>query len=316
MAGFPFRTRLPVVAAPMFLVTGPDLVIEACKAGIVGAFPTLNARPVAELERWMIRITEALAAARAADPSAIIGPWCANLITHSSNSRLPEDLALVARFKPPLIVTALGSPKPAIEVARSYGGLVVADVIDLKLARKAVAAGADGLACVAAGAGGHTGHLSPFAFVSAVREFFDGPIIIGGGVADGAGVAGAIAAGADLVYMGTRFIPTVESLAPEGYKRMVVDCTVEDLVLSAGITGTMASWLGPSLTAHGYDLSALPAKVDRNHDSAGAVEGRWKTLWAAGQGLGAAKAIEPVSVIVDRLEAEYRAAAARFRALT
>ncbi|WP_291913792.1 nitronate monooxygenase, partial [Limnohabitans sp.] len=200
-ARLPFPLRLPVVAAPMFLVSGPDLVLAACRAGIVGAFPTPNARPIEVLEDWMQQITQGLARARNEQPPETIGPWCANLITHSSNTRLPEDLALIAKYKPPVVVTALGSPKPAIEVVHGYGGMVLADVINLTLARKAVAAGADGLACITAGAGGHTGFLSPFAFVSAVREFFDGVVVVGGGISDGWGVAGALAAGADLVYM-------------------------------------------------------------------------------------------------------------------
>ncbi|MBL8337906.1 MAG: nitronate monooxygenase, partial [Rhodoferax sp.] len=254
----PFSLRLPVFAAPMFLISGPALVLAACKAGIIGAFPTPNARPIEQLDRWMHEITEGLARARDEQPAATIGPWCANLVTHSSNTRLAEDLALVARYKPPIVVTALGSPKPAIEVVHSYGGLVFADVIGIALARKAVAAGADGLACVSAGAGGHTGFLSPFAFVSAVREFFDGQVIVGGGISDGWGIAGALAAGADFVYMGTRFIPTVESMAPEAYKQMVVDSSVDDLIVSSGITGTPASWLKPSLVANGLDPANMP----------------------------------------------------------
>ena len=170
------QLRLPIIAAPMFLISGPDLVLAACRAGIVGAFPTPNARPIEVLDQWMATITEGLASAQAERPQAYIGPWAANLVTHSSNARLPDDLVLIARYQPPIVITALGSPKPAIEVVHAYGGIVIADVVNLTLARKAVAAGADGLACVCAGAGGHTGHLSPFAFVSAVREFFAGSV--------------------------------------------------------------------------------------------------------------------------------------------
>ena len=234
----PFQLRLPVVAAPMFLISGPELVLQACKAGIIGAFPTPNARPISELAQWMKQITEGLAQARDAQPTATLGPWCANLVTHSSNTRLAEDLELVAKFKPPIVVTALGSPKPAIDVVHAYGGLVIADVITLGLAKKAIAAGADGLACVCAGAGGHTGFLSPFAFVSAVRDFYDGYVIVGGGICDGWGVAGAVASGADLVYMGTRFIATTESMAPDDYKQMLVEATIDDLVISAGVTAS------------------------------------------------------------------------------
>ena len=308
--------RVPVVAAPMFLISGPDLVLAACKAGIAGAFPTPNARPIEVLEQWMKRITEGLAEARELQGPSTVGPWVANLVTHSSNSRLPQDLELVARYQPPVVVTALGSPKPAIEVVHRYGGKVIADVTTIALARKAVAAGADGLACVSAGAGGHTGSLSPFAFVSAVREFFDGLVVVGGGISDGWGVAGAIASGADLVYMGTRFIPTLESQAPEEYKQMLVDSTAEDLVVSSSITGTPASWLKPSLRKAGLDPDQLPDTPGRNYDSNQSFAGkRWLDVWAAGQGLGAIKQVEPVAQVVDRLESEYRQAARRFGAL-
>ena len=312
----PFPLRLPVFAAPMFLISGPELVLEACKAGIIGAFPTPNARPIEMLETWMRQITEGLAQARDAQGASTVGPWCANLVTHSSNTRLAEDLALVAKYRPPVVVTALGSPKPAIEVVHGYGGLVFADVIGIALARKAVAAGADGLACVSAGAGGHTGFLSPFAFVSAVREFFDGYVIVGGGISDGWGVAGAVASGADFVYMGTRFIPTVESLAPQAYKQMLVDCNVDDLIISAGISGTPASWLKPSLRANGLDPDNMPDAPGRQYDSNQSFAGKkWTEVWAAGQGLGTIKAVEPVSAVVDRLAKEYAQALARLRGL-
>lgn len=309
--------RVPVVAAPMFLVSGPDLVLAACRAGIVGAFPTPNARPIALLDDWMKHITEGLARARDEQPAHTIGPWCANLVTHSSNTRLADDLALIARYQPPVVVTALGSPRPVMEVVHGYGGTVVADVTNLALARKAVAAGADGLACISAGAGGHTGHLSPFAFVSAVREFFDGTVIVGGGISDGWGVAGAIASGADLVYMGTRFIPTVESMADPAYKQMLVESNADDLIVSAGLTGTPASWLRPSLQANGLDPENLPAVPTRSYDSNQSVASkRWRDVWAAGQGVGAVKAVERVADVVDRLADEYTAARKRFTALT
>lgn len=307
--------RLPVVAAPMFLISGPELVVAACKAGIVGAFPTPNARPIDVLDEWMRQITEGLALAREAQGADSVAPWCANLVTHSSNTRLSEDLALIARYQPPLVVTALGSPKPAIEVVHSYGGQVIADVTNLTLARKAVAAGADGLACICAGAGGHTGSLSPFAFVSAVREFFDGTVIVGGGISDGWGVAGAIACGADLVYMGTRFIPTFESRANTDYKQMLVDCTADDLIVSAALTGTPASWLKPSLKAAGLDPEHLPATPQRSYDSNTALSAkRWLDVWAAGQGLGAIKQVEPVADVVERLTQEYTHACQRLSA--
>lgn len=308
-----FSLRLPVVAAPMFLVSGPELVLAACRAGIVGAFPTPNARPIEVLDDWMRQITEGHAKARDELGAQRVGPWCANLVTHSSNARLPEDLALIAKYQPPVVVTALGSPRPAIEVVHSYGGIVLADVINLGLARKAVAAGADGLACISAGAGGHTGFLSPFAFVSALREFFDGVIVVGGGISDGWGVAGAIACGADLVYMGTRFIPTSESMAAPEYKQMLVDSTVDDLIVSAGVTGTPASWLKPSLVANGLDPANLPAAPARSYDSSQSIASKkWRDVWAAGQGVGAIKSVEPLGQVVDRLANEYAAARRRF----
>jgi nitronate monooxygenase len=294
----------------------PDLVVAACTAGIVGSFPTSNARPIDVLDAWMKEITERLAAHREQYPDAIIGPWCANCISHSTNTRLPEDLALIAKYKPPIVVTALGSPKPVIDVVHSYGGKVVADVVNLTLAKKAAAAGADGLACVSAGAGGHTGFISPFAFVSAVREFFDGLLIVGGGISDGWGVAGAIAAGADLVYMGTRFIATPESQAAPEYKQMLVDSTVDDLIVSAGITGTSAIWLKPSIRANGLDPDNLPPVPARSYDSNSTIASkRWKDVWAAGQGVGGIKAVESVADIVERLEQEYRAATTRLNNL-
>lgn len=293
--------RLPVVVAPMFLVSGPEMVVAACRAGVIGAFPTPNCRTVADVDDWMTRIT----AQRGPDDA----PWAVNLVTHSTNARLADDLAMVAKHRPPVVITALGSPRPAVETVHAYGGIVLADVVTVALGRKAAAAGADGLVCVSAGAGGHTGILSPFAFVAALRGFFDGPICVGGGIADGSGVAGAVAAGADLVYMGTRFLAAAESMAVPAYKAMVVASGLDDLVVSSAITGTAASWLRPSLAAAGYDPDALggPAKRDYGGDPAK----QWRDLWAAGQGIGAVGGVEPVAAIVDRLETEFNAAAAR-----
>lgn len=307
-------TRIPIVAAPMFLVSGPDLVVAACKAGVIGAFPTPNCRTTAALDQWMHEITERLAAAKAADPGARIAPWAVNLITHSTNTRLADDLKLIATYKPPMVITALGSPKPAIDVVQGYGGVVIADVINLNLARKAVAAGADGIACIAAGAGGHTGALSPFAFLSAVREFFDGLVILGGGIGDGAGIAGAIAAGADLVYMGTSFIVTEESIANPRHKDLVVQSAIEDIIVSAAVTGTPASWIKRSLHDAGYTIDELSQKPVRLYDSNQAKPARWSETFAAGQGVGASKAIESTATVVERLAEQYLAAATRLSA--
>ena len=302
------RARLPVFAAPMFLVSGVDLVIAACRAGVIGAFPTHNARTAPELERWMQQIVAALEQAHRERPEAIIAPWCANVVTHSTNTRLAEDLALVAKYQPPIVVTALGGPKPVMAVVRSYGGIVIADVVNMALARKAIAAGVDGLACISAGAGGHTGFLSPFAFIAAVRAIFSGLIVVGGAIGDGHAIAGAIAAGADFVYMGTRFIPTVESIAVPAFKQMIVDSTIDDLVVSAAITGAPVSWLKPSLRAFGLDPDQLQPQTGRSYDASDDGPRRWKDLWPAGQGLDTSKAILPVASIVAQLEREYQAA--------
>lgn len=306
----PFLTqlRLPVVAAPMFLVSGPELVIEASRAGVLGSFPAPNCRTPEELERWLGTISDALAG------PAAPRPWAINLVTHSSNTNLAWQLALVEQFKPPVVITALGSPRPVIEAVKGYGGVVIADVVNIKLAQKAVAAGADGLACVSTGAGGHTGHLSPFAFVSAVREFFDGIVTLGGGIADGYGVAGAVAAGADLVYVGTRFLVTEESMAPEAYKQMIVDHGTDDLIVSNGITGTNASWLRPSLVANGLDPDNLVPPEQRSYTGDKGHK-KWKDIWAAGQGISVINSVEPVAEVVELLARDYEAALDRVTSL-
>jgi nitronate monooxygenase len=312
----PERLRVPVVCAPMFLVSGPELALAACRAGIVGAFPATNARPIEVLDDWMRTVAEGVAAMPAPGPGEPAGTWAVNLMSHSSNTRLPEELALVARHRPPIVITALGGPRPVIDVVRGYGGLVIADVVNLTLARKAAAAGVDGLACICAGAGGHTGSLSPFAFVSAVREFFDGLVVLGGGISDGRGVAGAIAAGADLVYMGTRFIASTESRADPAYKQMVVDCGVDDLVVSASITGTAANWLRPSLVSLGLDPDNLPPPPQRNYDANRPISARrWVDTWSAGQGLGAVREVSPTESIVATIADDYRQALSRMARL-
>ncbi|MFV3075293.1 NAD(P)H-dependent flavin oxidoreductase [Niveispirillum fermenti] len=305
--------RVPAIAAPMFLVSGPDLVVAACEAGIVGSFPTPNCRTIDDLDHWMQDITTRLDRARASSPRAV-GPWAANVVTHSSNARLGDELRLLEKYRPPIVITALGSPKPVMEVVKGYGGRVFADVINMRLAGKAVEAGVDGLVCVSAGAGGHTGYLSPFAFVSAVRSMFDGTIVVGGGISDGAGIAGAIAAGADLAYLGTRFIATRESLAADAYKQMIVDHGPDDLIVSDAVTGTPASWLRPSLIACGFDPDNMQKPAgERNYTSGAGSQKRWKDVWAAGQGLQSIKDVQPVAGIVDGLADQYEAACRRFQ---
>jgi len=299
------QMRLPVICAPMFRISGPEMVIAACKNGIGGSFPSTNARTVDELDQWMGQISDAV--------TAEDGPWISNLITHSTRTRLFDELKLIEHYKPPIVITALGSPRPVMEVVKAYGGRVFADVVNLQLAKKAVDAGVDGMACISAGAGGHTGHLSPFAFISAIRDIFDGVIAVGGGISDGAGIAGAIAAGADCVYMGTRFIPTEESLADDRYKAMVIDAQADDIVVSAAVTGTAASWLKASLDEAGFSEEDLAAKIPR--DYSGSQSKRWRDIWGAGQGVGRSRKIETIAEVVDDLEQEYDQAVRRFLAV-
>jgi nitronate monooxygenase len=298
--------RLPLVAAPMFLVSGPDLVLASCAAGIVGALPAPNARTVEALDDWLRRIAEGHAALAARGGAT--GPWALNLVTHSTYDRLPAELQLVERHRPPLVITALGSPAPVVERVHAYGGRVIADVNSVSLARKAADTGVDGLALICAGAGGHTGRLTAFAFVPAVRRFFDGLVAVGGSIGTGAGIRAAELLGADLVYAGTPFIAARESLASDRYRDMVVRASVDDLVLSRALTGADAWYLRESIVAAGLDPDALSGKtrVDWT-DSQGQLKA-WKDIWSAGQGVECVARVESVAEIVARLEAEYRGA--------
>ena len=301
------RLRLPVLAAPMFLVSGPDLVVAESRAGMLGSFPAANCRTVDELDRWMTRIASALDGDRmgASDPPA---PWGVNLITHRSNLGLDAQLEVVAVHRPPVVISALGSPGPLREVVGRYGGTVLADVTSVQLARKALRTGADGLICVSAGAGGHTGDLSPFAFASAVRSFHSGLLALGGGISDGWGVAAAIGAGADMAVLGTRLIAAAESLASGSYKQMLIDSETPDVIVSARITGNAASWLRPSLLASGLDPDDLPDLKDIDADRRPA---RWSQVWSAGQSTHAIRAVAPVQDIVDELADDFAEATAR-----
>ncbi len=300
------QMRLPLFAAPMFLVSGPDLVIAAARAGIVGAFPTPNCRTVADLDAWMGRIVdETKGFGSGADHSTRL--WAANMIVHSTNARLPEDLALVKQYKPPIVITALGSPRRVVDDVHDYGGLVFADVNSVEHARKAADVGVDGLVLVCAGAGGHTGRIAPFAFVPEVRRFFDGMLIVSGAMTDGRAVAAARALGADFGYAGTRFIACRESLAPEAYKDMVVRAGIDDLVLTSALTGALASMLRESIVDNGFDPDALgEGKKGYEHRDPGAKA--WKHVWSAGQGVGVIDSVESVADIVADYAQSYEAA--------
>jgi nitronate monooxygenase len=295
------RLRLPAIAAPMFLVSGPELVLAACRAGIVGAFPANNARTIDVLEAWFARLNRELPASAP--------PWAVNIMVHRTYTRTQEEVALAIRHRAPIVITALGSPKAIVDQIHGYGGLVFADVNSIAHARKAAAAGVDGLVLVSAGAGGHTGMLSPFAFVPAVRAFFDGIVVLGGAIGTGRAIRAAEVLGADLAYLGTRFIASTESMAVPGYKQMLIDSSAEDIVLSAALTGVPANWLKGSLIAAGLDPVAMPEKKPMDLGSPdGTAAKRWKDVWSAGHGVASVRAIEPAAAIIDQLVAEYDAA--------
>jgi nitronate monooxygenase len=285
----------------MFLQSGPDMVIAAAQSGIVGTFPSVNARTLEDLEAWLTRITDAVDPQRHA-------PWAMNLMMHRSNLRRLDDLALAVRYRAPIVITALGSPREAVDAVHDYGGLVFADVIDTRLAEKAIATGVDGLVLVAAGAGGHTGQQSGFAFVQEVRQFWDGLIVLGGGISTGRAVRAAQVLGADFAYMGTRFIATEESMADPAYKQMVVEARGADIVCSDALTGVKANWLRASLLQAGYDPDNMPSAGAMDISTSAGDAKRWRDVWSAGQGVGAIHDILPIAALVDRLEDEYRQA--------
>ena len=303
--------RVPVVGSPLFLVSGPELVIAQCKAGIVGSFPALNARPAEVLDEWLTRINTELAEYKAANPDAIVAPYAVNQICHGSNDRLMQDMETCVKHQVPIIITSLRPPAEIVEAAHSYGGLVFHDVINVKHARKAVEEGVDGLILVCAGAGGHAGALSPFALLREVKEWFDGTILLSGAIGDGFCVASALAMGADLAYMGTRFIATEEANADQGYKDMLISSAADDVVYSSLFTGVMGNYLAPSITAAGLDPNNLPEadKSKMNFGSGGNMKSKaWKDIWGSGQGIGGIQNVEPVEAVVGRLENEYREA--------
>ena len=300
---------IPVIGAPLFLVSGPELVIAQCKAGIVGSFPALNARPQHVLEEWLIRIKEELAQEKAENPDLPIAPYAVNQICHGSNDRLMGDMEICVKHETPIIITSLRPPEEIVTAAHSYGGLVYHDVISVRHAKKAAEQGVDGLILVCAGAGGHAGTLSPFALVREVREFFDGTIILSGSISSGSAVASTLALGADLAYMGTRFIATEEANAERGYKDMLIESVADDIIYSSLFTGVHGNYLKGSVVNAGLDPNNLPEadKASMNFGSGGNMDVKaWKDIWGSGQGIGSIKDSPTVQTLVDQLISEFK----------
>tara|TARA_R110001592_G_scaffold299059_1_gene569936 strand:- start:42975 stop:43964 length:990 start_codon:yes stop_codon:yes gene_type:complete len=309
---------LPVICSPLFIISSPDLVIAQCKAGVVGSFPALNARPAEELDVWLQRITSELESFKKANPEAKVAPYAVNQIVHASNDRLQHDVEMCVKYKVPIVITSLRAPNDVVGPVHSYGGLVFHDVINVKHAKKAIEAGVDGLILVCAGAGGHAGQLSPFALVSEIRDFYDGPIILSGSIAKGEQILAAQAMGADLAYMGTRFIATHEANADEAYKQMLVDTSADDIVYSNLFTGVHGNYLKPSIQNAGMDPNNLPEgdKSSMKFGSGGSNKSKaWRDIWGAGQGVGSIGAITSTAEAVSKLEREYADARARMQML-
>ncbi|RIX43638.1 MAG: nitronate monooxygenase [Rhodocyclales bacterium GT-UBC] len=296
---------LPVICAPMFIVSNPDLVIAQCKAGVIGSFPALNARPKEVLDDWLFRIKRELAA----DPKA--APFAVNQIIHPSNERLEHDMALCVKHEVPLIITSLSAPTQIVPHVHAYGGKVFHDVISVRHAQKALEAGVDGLILVCAGAGGHAGTLSPFALVGEIRKFFDGPIALSGSISNGSAILAAQAMGADFAYMGTRFIATPEANAAEGYKQAILDSAAADVVYTPYFTGVHGNYLKKSIEAAGLDPANLPERDKTAMNFGGSTAAKaWKDIWGAGQGVGTIGEVLPTAELVARLQEEYRSAKA------
>jgi len=308
------KLRLPAVAAPMFIVSNPDLVIAQCKAGIVGSFPALNARPAEQLDVWLEKITRELAAWDAEHPDTPAAPFAVNQIVHGSNDRLQHDLEMCVKYKVPIVITSLGAKEMVNEAVHSYGGIVLHDVINNRFAHKAIEKGADGLIAVATGAGGHAGPLSPIALIQEIREWFDGPLLLSGSIATGDAILAAQAMGADLGYIGSAFIATKEANAEQAYKQAIVDHGAGDIVYSNLFTGIHGNYLRPSIEAAGLDPDNLPESDPSamNFGSGGNSDAKaWKDIWGCGQGIGAVKEILSAGELVARLQREYAAARAR-----
>jgi nitronate monooxygenase len=305
------RLRIPVVAAPLFIISNPDLVIAQCKAGVVGSFPSLNARPIEVLDEWLARITTELAEYDAANPDAPSAPFAVNQIVHRSNNRLDEDMALCEKYKVPIVITSLGAQKAINDQVHGWGGIVLHDIINNRFAKKAVEKGADGLIAVAAGAGGHAGALSPFALIQEIRTWFDGPVLLSGSIAHGDAVLAAQAMGADLAYIGSAFIATKEANADLPYKQALVDYSASDIVYTNLFTGVHGNYLAPSITAAGLDPQNLPESdpSQMNFGSGGDTDAKaWKDIWGCGQGIGAVTGIFSAAELVASLSDQYAAA--------
>ncbi|MBU13741.1 MAG: nitronate monooxygenase [Gammaproteobacteria bacterium] len=310
------RLSVPVVGAPLFIISNPDLVIAQCKAGVVGSFPALNARPIEELDKWLTRIKAELAEHDAANPENLSAPFAVNQIVHNSNDRLMQDVELCVKHEVPVIITSLGARPEVFEAIHSYGGICLHDVINNRFAKKAIEKGADGLICVAAGAGGHAGTLSPMAFIQEVREWFDGPVLLSGAISTGDGVLAAQAMGADLAYLGSAFIATEEANAAEGYKNGIVENASNNIVYTNLFTGVHGNYLRPSIEAAGLDPDDLPESdpSNMNFGSGGSSKQKaWKDIWGSGQGINAVKAVLPAGKLVARLRTEYDAARERLK---
>jgi nitronate monooxygenase len=306
---------IPVIGSPLFLVSGPELVIAQCKAGIIGSFPALNARPQHVLEEWIVRIKTELAEYQEQNPDKKVAPFAVNQICHGSNDRLMDDMATCVKHEVPIIITSLRPPAELVEAAHSYGGLVYHDVINVRHAKKAAEQGVDGLILVCAGAGGHAGALSPFALLREVKEWFDGTVILSGSIGDGYSVASSLALGADFAYMGTRFIATKEANADQGYKQMLIDSAADDIVYSSLFTGVSGNYLKPSIKNAGLDPENLPDadKSTMNFGSGGNTDAKaWKDIWGSGQGIGGIKDDPSVEDLVTRLIEEYNQAKIEF----
>ena len=303
--------RLPVVGAPMFIVSNPELVLAQCTAGIVGSFPALNARPEPVLEDWLQRLTTELVAFKAAHPERKVAPFAVNQIVHASNTRLQHDVDLCVKHRVPIMITSLRAPDAVVEAAHSYGGLVFHDVTNIAHAKRALQAGVDGLILVCTGAGGHAGTLSPFALVPEVRRFYDGTIILSGSIAGGGAIAAAQALGADLAYIGTRFIASTEANAPAAYKQMIESSSAADIVYTNLFTGVHGNYLKGSVVAAGLDPANLPESDKTQMDFGGSKAKAWRDIWGAGQGVGQIDATLPAGQIVDQLVAEYEQARRR-----